>query len=86
MENTADSNVFGKVKEADQQPLNQEDGEGLAQPKGVRTRAAVAQHLAKKLKIDANADPAAVFAHYQKLTEQVKPDGSMWDQIIADER
>ena len=34
--------------------------EGFAQPKGIQTRAAIANHLAKKLKIE-DSDPKAVF-------------------------
>ena len=39
----------------------EDTGESYAQPKGVQTRAAIARHLAAKLKIDASMDPSVVF-------------------------
>jgi hypothetical protein len=52
---TGDSNLFqGGPKE--NTPANKD----FAQPKGVQTRAAIANHLAKKLKISSN-DPKEVF-------------------------
>ncbi len=55
MINTGDSKLFQGG--AGQKEQNSQD---FAQPKGVQTRAAIANHLAKKLKISSN-DPKEVF-------------------------
>ena len=65
------------------------DGEAFAQPKGVQTRAAIARHLAAKLKIDdENMDPNAIFDQYNELKENERATGSKtyWDKAISNER
>lgn len=59
MINTGDSKLFSATGQKDQNGTDQ----NFAQPKGVQTRAAIANHLAKKLKISSN-DPKEVFEQY----------------------
>jgi hypothetical protein len=46
----------------------------------VQTRAAMAVHLAMKLKIDPLMDPASIFAHYQKVVAEQAPDTNFWEK------
>ena len=62
-----------------------ENGEGFAQPKGVQTRAAIAKHLAAKLKIDQDMDPSAVYEQYSQLILDKDLQGGIkthWDMAI----
>ena len=68
-------------------PATEGDGEAFAQPKGVQTRAAIARHLAAKLKIDETMSPDEIFAQYDKIMlEQKGSSKTHWDQAIQAER
>ena len=80
---------MSRTGESQLQSIRQTSGgsqEGLAQPKGVQTRAAIAIHLANKLKIDATMDPADIFAQYQKLIAETAPDNNYWGKAITTAR
>ena len=62
-----------------------QNGDGFAQPKGVQTRKAIAQHLAQKLKIDGDLDPGQAYEQYQAIqAEKEQQSGSKthWDLEI----
>ena len=50
----------------------------------MQTRAAMAIHLAHKLKIDPNEDPMQIFAQYQKLVADLDaaPVNNYWEKEI----
>ena len=82
---TGDSKLFHR-----NQPGAGDVGEeGFAQPKGVQTRAAIANHLAKKLKIEEDASPDVVFQQYQQMIADEKddqPEFDEWERKIKDAR
>ena len=64
-----------------------ENGEGFAQPKGVQTRAAIAKHLAAKLKVvDQKMDLADLLQADQDMQMNMENRDRFWDQNLESER
>ena len=64
-----------------------ENGEGYAQPKGVQTRAAIAKHLAAKLKVGGvKMDLADLLQADQDMQMNMENRDRFWDQNLENER
>ena len=80
---TADSKLFHR-----NQPGQGDIGEeGFAQPKGVQTRAAIANHLAKKLKIaNSSHDLTTLMSIEKEIHSSEKSKDSFWEDKLREER
>lgn len=61
------------------------DSDGFAQPKGIQTRAAIANHLAKKLKI-ANKDLTTLMKFESQLRANDETQDTFWQVKLRKER
>ena len=68
-------------------PATEGDGEAFAQPKGVQTRAAIARHLAAKLKVgDEKMTLQALVQAEQDMQMNQETKDHFWDQNLINER
>jgi len=77
---TGDSNAFGN-----RPPDSGFNEEELAQPKGRQTRAAIATHLANKLKIG-NMDLPDLMAYEKEIRANEEHKDEFWKKKLSDER
>ena len=80
MVGTGDSKLFHR----NQPGAGDGSEEGFAQPKGVQTRAAIANHLAKKLKIaNPNQDLTTLMSIEKELHSNEQPKDNFWEQKLV---
>ena len=75
---TGDSNIFKGGPAKPQKDTDPVDETEFAQPKGIQTRAAIANHLAKKLKI-ANQDLATLQSFEKVIKANENLQDTFWE-------
>ena len=83
MSNTGDSNLFAR------QPTMKDSDDGLAKPKGMQTKIAIAKHLAQKLNLAIDVDTYEKnlqYNQFRRMNTRKEQIVTHWDLKIAQGR